>query len=602
MKNFLRLLLPTFMLSASAVCNAQEAVFPPTPFYQTSFENWTKTTPEEEIVTIDNYRWKLKNVVVATDTYKRIPTGKKALEMIAGNVNGSPAVIELLDNIPASEISFVISTSGMDGVISSDNRAWLYEVSYDDGATWLTAYETVFTFDRYPSIITVEAPEAAEKPFRFRMRYQGDEHIYGSGYRILIDDISFYPYETGMDAAWDIRPMGMYDGFETSQTSIEVKPLVGGASWIMWGSAEEPYMSSNTFIRVILDEKDTVDIKHLSEDLAGHSAIYNNLKEGKHTLEMMFMDILSMAPQKGVAKYKMDFWVKPYTKISSLSALRNAKEGEFYEIYPNKNDLYLNFSIPICNQHWLIQNTTGIILNDPQYFLPIASGVPERKSIVQRMRGQLIKQDNNLVFQLDDEPELEELNENWSLINFTTRHFSEMSPIMKELEGLCVSLESAHIHEAIENPDKIFVPTPNARFSFVDAKGEKLHAQNIYPHLFLKNKVNPKAELTVFGILGKDFATGEFTMFPILAKEKDTNAIQQTNGSDMVKVVYTDEGISVSVAQKCDVELYTINGIKVESRTMNENTSSTFKLQKNVYILKAKDEQGRVLYTNKVIK
>ncbi|WP_025842644.1 hypothetical protein [Porphyromonas gingivicanis] len=604
MKHLLHtLFLSAFALPMGNLCVAQEQVVPPTPFFHTSFETWSKNDLNEEIINIEGYRWKLCNATIAENKLKRIPSGQKALELVAGSLNGIPTTFELLDNIPASQISFVLATSGMDGVISKDNTAWIYELSYDDGKTWQKANSALFTLDLFPSVITIEAPDMDNRPFRFRIRYQSqDERRLGSGFRILIDDLCFYPYETGVDAAWDIRPEGIVNGYETTQTRLEVKPQISGASWILWGSTPEPYYSSTTYMTVTLDNDQKVDIKHLNDEIEGHSAIFDNLSEGKHSLELQFVDITSNKPYPGIASYKMDFWVRPYKKIQSLKELKKGNVGEFYEITPEKDDLYLNFSIPLCNQHWLIQGEAGIMLNDPLYYLPIAKDLPLKKKAVQSIRGQLVRQDNNLAFVLDTTPKIKETEADWSLINFTCKEFKELAPIKEQLHGLCLSLQAVYISEAISNTTTPFIPAPNRRFSFKDKNGDLLAAQNIYPHLFLRNKTIPQSRLTVFGFMGKDFASGEMVIFPILAKENPLDdAVQPILNSELIQLAYTGEGIELTAQKKCQVHLFSLDGNTIREQRIEPHTPTSIVLPAQSYILIAYDEEEGNYVTHKII-
>lgn len=601
MKKQLHLLvLLVAVFCSTGLANSQTRVKPPTPFYHTGFEDWTKNDLKEEIITIDGYRWKVCNAVITSDSTKRIPTGHKALELRAGSYNGEVASLELLDNIEASQIAFAFSSSGMDGVVSRQRQAWAYELTYDNGENWHRA-NSPFIFDRHAYTATIEQPEEEFKPFRFRICYTGNALQYGTDYRILIDDIRFYSYQIKNDQAWEIRADGITNGYETSQTSLTVSPALGGATWVLWGSGEHPYPKSTSYITVKLDDKPEMLVKHLNPDIPGSKVTFDNLTEGKHSLSLRVVDLISGLPYKGIDDYKMDFYVRPYKAIETLSELRNGEIGAFYELTPKEGSpILINFSVPLCNQYWLWDGEMGMLVNDPLYYLPISNNFPEKFSMIKKMRGQLIKQDNNLVFVVDGAPTTVLSQNSYQFFNKTFISIAELNKQLPELDEAPVSLQQVRIVKP-QLGYGVFPPTTNQRFEVEDKDGARVPMRNIYSFFFLKNEIDPSQELDVFAIVGKDFFSGEAILFPILAREHNKTANEEISyNKDLLSWQPKGNGIALHANEACMVAIYSIRGEVIAHLTLMAESQQEVALPSGNYVIVATSPEQDSYYTTKV--
>lgn len=519
---------------------------PLVPYYKTGFEEMEVQTFTDDTVEIEGVRWRIVNGRIVDDPKANIPFGKKALELTAGYVGDVPAMIEAIDPIGATQVAGSYTQGWTDALISNAGKSWFAQESFDGGKSWaekeIIFDATTVTNDLYERI----NPDASS--FRFRIIFKDPDKTKGVGWRIMLDDISFY--NTGEGAPirnpWRVYPANIRSGFETAQSSISYHILAFGDDWIM-GDPKGGSDFFNSYIEARLDDQPAT--QHWSLNSVDSLITYSDLQPGVHTIGLRFMNIASGKPYPEMEEHVTYFTVKEATQLHSLEELLQAPVGGFYEVTFDKKTL-VNMAVPMTPEKWLWDGETGIMMFDPRLHDPIYGNPPEKALLAKRVVGQLVERDHNLYFQVDAPSTLEEVDQNFRFDNRTTKSIKDLLDNVERNMYAPVSIQNVRIKPRTDSK----VPYRFGALddiTITDSTGVSMKMQNFFPFLFLANKeVNPSGDLTVFGMLAKHRTTGEPVLWPLFALNYKPTANEPVLAAPSDLRVATEEGATRFTAEQ----------------------------------------------------
>ena len=519
---------------------------PLVPYYKTGFEEMEVQTFTDDTVEIEGVRWRIVNGRIVDDPKANIPFGKKALELTAGYVGDVPAMIEAIDPIRATQVAVSYTQGWTDALISNAGKSWFAQESFDGGKSWaekeIIFDATTVTNDLYERI----NPDASS--FRFRIIFKDPDKTKGVGWRIMLDDISFY--NTGEGAPirnpWRVYPANIRSGFETAQSSISYHILAFGDDWIM-GDPKGGSDFFNSYIEARLDDQPAT--QHWSLNSVDSLITYSDLQPGVHTIGLRFMNIASGKPYPEMEEHVTYFTVKEATQLHSLEELLQAPVGGFYEVTFDKKTL-VNMAVPMTPEKWLWDGEKGIMMFDPRLHDPIYGNPPKKALLAKRVVGQLVERDHNLYFQVDAPSTLEEVDHPFMFDNRTTKSIQDLLDNVDYNMYAPVSIQNVRIKPRTDSK----VPYRFGALddiTITDSTGVSMKMQNFFPFLFLANKeVNPSGDLTVFGMLAKHRTTGEPVLWPLFALNYKPTANEPVLAAPSDLRVATEEGATRFTAEQ----------------------------------------------------
>lgn len=519
---------------------------PLVPYYKTGFEEMEVQTFTDDTVEIEGVRWRIVNGRIVDDPKANIPFGKKALELTAGYVGDVPAMIEAIDPIRGTQVAVSYTQGWTDALISNAGKSWFAQESFDGGKSWaekeIIFDATTVTNDLYERI----NPDASS--FRFRIIFKDPDKTKGVGWRIMLDDISFY--NTGEGAPirnpWRVYPANIRSGFETAQSSISYHILAFGDDWIM-GDPKGGSDFFNSYIEACLDDQPAT--QHWSLNSVDSLITYSDLQPGVHTIGLRFMNIASGKPYPEMEEHVTYFTVKEATQLHSLEELLQAPVGGFYEVTFDKKTL-VNMAVPMTPEKWLWDGEKGIMMFDPRLHDPIYGNPPKKALLAKRVVGQLVERDHNLYFQVDAPSTLEEVDHPFMFDNRTTKSIQDLLDNVERNMYAPVSIQNVKIKPRTDSK----VPYRFGALddiTITDSTGVSMKMQNFFPFLFLANKeVNPSGDLTVFGMLAKHRTTGEPVLWPLFALNYKPTANDPVLAAPSDLRIATEEGATRFTAEQ----------------------------------------------------
>lgn len=563
---------------------------PPKANYQCDFENVSKPDYNDEEMVINGKKWRFHNARIVGDSLRGIPQGRKALELKAGVTDGEPTCIEMLDNVEGRTVTFAVYHSGMDRIINRNGKAWRFEVTFDNGQTWAHQPLNYDTND-IPTRFVADVPTDGT-PYRFRIRFHdtGEE---GKDWRILLDDFMVmegYDYSV----PWTVSAGHIFNGFCTAETSLTFKPILTGTSF--WFGPED-FDRANTYIELTLDDNAPVKYYEMPIDIVFK---LENLSEGKHHVNMRFMNRADKQVWEDARETDFDFYVRPIEQIKGIKALRKAEVGKFYELIPDGDDaIYVNWVKMSRAQKWLFDGKSGIWVDDPQY-LDYYRNLPANLVSVKSMRGQLVEMDNNLVFRLDRKPEVETIDTKpFTFRNYMCHDLADLAANFDDYAGLPLSLVNVKFVKPFMEIDA----NPNGRIEIADSKGNQFILQNIYHDGFQRKDFPTTPSIIVFGMVGRTFIDNKPCFFPLKAVpyEETSGVDDVASNENGVKVWNADGNVYLSSMRKAEVEVYDVSGKTVLRAVVDEGGSQILNVGSGVYVAVAKYGNG-MLETIKFVK
>lgn len=562
---------------------------PLVPYYKTGFEEMEVQTFTDDTVEIEGVRWRIVNGRIVDDPKANIPFGKKALELTAGYVGDVPAMIEAIDPIRGTQVAVSYTQGWTDALISNAGKSWFAQESFDGGKSWaekeIIFDATTVTNDLYERI----NPDASS--FRFRIIFKDPDKTKGVGWRIMLDDISFY--DTGEGAPirnpWRVYPANIRSGFETAQSSISYHILAFGDDWMM-GDPKGGSDFFNSYIEARLDDQPAT--QHWKLNSVDSLITYSNLQPGVHTIGLRFMNIASGKPYPEMEEHVTYFTVKEATQLHSLEELLQAPVGGFYEVTFDKKTL-VNMAVPMTPEKWLWDGEKGIMMFDPRLHDPIYGNPPEKALLVKRIVGQLVERDHNLYFQVDAPSTLEEVDHPFMFDNRTTKSIQDLLDNVEYNMYAPVSIQNVRIKPRTDSK----VPYRFGALddiTITDSTGVSMKMQNFFPFLFLANKeVNPSGDLTVFGMLAKHRTTGEPVLWPLFALNYKPTANEPVFAAPSDLRVATEEGVTRFTAEQ-PVSLFVWDMAGTQLYASTTTTTEHVVSAEGAVLVAATFEDGRV--------
>ena len=212
-------------------CRAQadfDNCLPPKVIHHFGFEDAVKDDFADDTLTIDGRRWRFHNARIVSDSILGIPEGRKAVQIRAGEPDGEPACLQLLDTIHGAGLTFQIVHSGIDRLINR-SRCWNLEASMDGGQTWAQATPA---FDSRCEFAwqSVTVPVLPDSGYVFRFVFHNPDNNMGSDWSILIDGIRVTEGDYA-EIPWYVQPGNITNGFSTASDSISFRPVLSGSSY-----------------------------------------------------------------------------------------------------------------------------------------------------------------------------------------------------------------------------------------------------------------------------------------------------------------------------------------------------------------------------------
>lgn len=589
MKKSILIVIVALAANAQAIYSQETGTIAPKPAYSCDFENAETTAFVDQVLTINGKRWRLHNARITDSSINGIPQGKRAVEILSGSPNGEPACLELLDTVRGGSLAFCFGHSGMDRTISKSSQAWFVEVTEDNGEHWLSK-PLIFDDTDVTPMSSFDSPFYGD-PFRFRIRFT-DKMGYGSNWRILIDNIVVTQGEN-IEVPWYVQPGRFFDGFETSQDSITFMPLVSGCTFF-FGEKGSPY--ADTYLETRVDENEPTDYYIMPEGIKFDA---KKLTEGKHHFNIKFMRTADNKPWEGPLQTDFDFYVRPVSgTIKGISALRQAEIGKFYDLEPLSNDsIFVNWVKKTRAQKWLFDGKAGILVDDPNY-LDYSPTFSPNDQIVKKMRGQLLKIDNNLVFRLDSKPEIEEVeNTDFHFRNYVCDNLKILYQNPEVYLAYPLALTGVKVVEPYNKID----PTPNGRIEIEDLKGNRFILQNIYPDNFQVSQFF-EAEtdrFIIYGMVGRSYIDGKLCFYPLNA-QADPNAgtdgiTNVTAAAPALSVSHSTGHLSLHSTAACSVVIYDMNGNVAARLSLEAGATTAVSLDHGLFVATAHLADGKEL-------
>lgn len=221
--------------------------------------------------------------------------------------------------------------------------------------------------------------------------------------------------------------------------------------------------------------------------------------------------------------------------------------------------------------------------------------------MIKSMRGQLIKQDNNLVFVVDGTPKTTVSQNKYRFLNNTFKSIADFKKRIAELDGAPVSFQQVRLVDATSG-SAAFPPSVNQRFDLQDQQGELFSMKNIYSFIFLKNDIDPSKELDIFALVGHDFDSGEPILFPILAHEHNTTANSLiTLNEDLLSYKVRESGIALYANEDCAATIYSVHGEVITQLSLTAKGEQVVTLPSGSYVIVATSPNNQSYYTTKVV-
>ncbi|WP_462346516.1 hypothetical protein [Alloprevotella tannerae] len=586
MKKNILIAIVALFANASVAYSQETGTIAPKPAYTCDFENAETTKFVDQVITINGKRWRLHNARITDSSINGIPQGKRAVEILSGTPNGEPACLELLDTIRGGSFAFCFGHSGMDRTISKSSEAWFVEVTEDDGNNWM-AKPLIFDATDVTPMMSFDSPYYGD-PFRFRIRFT-DKRGFGSNWRILIDNI-FVTQGENIEVPWYVQPGRIFDGFETSQDSINFIPLMSGCTFF-FGEKDSPY--ADTYLQTRVDENEPTNYYIMPENI--HFAA-KHLSEGKHHFSIQFMRTADNKPWDGSLQTNFDFYVRPVSgTIKGIAALRGAEVGKFYDLVPNGNDsIYVNWIKKTRAQKWLFDGKAGILVDDPNYidFVPTLS---PNDQIVKKMRGQLLEVDNNLIFRLDSKPEIEDVaNTDFHFRNYVCDNLSILSRNPAIYQAYPLALTGVKLVKSFYELDH----TPNGRIEIQDLKGNHLFLQNIYPDNFQTSQFLEAGteHFIIYGMVGRSYIDDQLCFYPLSVQADPTADIDGiTNtvaATPALSISHSTGYLSLQSTAACSVVIYDLNGNVAARLSLEAGAATAVSLGHGLFIATAHYKDG----------
>jgi hypothetical protein cdivTM7_00047 len=576
-KNIL-LAIAVLSVNVQAIYSQDTGTIAPRPAYTCDFENTGTTDFGDQVITINGKRWRFHNARITDSAINGIPQGKRAAEILAGTHNNKPSYLELLDTIRGASVAFCFGHSGMDRTISKSSEAWFVEVTNNDGKDWLSK-PLIFDDTDVTPMLSFDSPYYGE-PFRFRIRFT-DKLGYGSNWRILIDNI-FVTQGENIEAPWYIQPGRFFDGIETSQDNITFTPLMSGSTFF-FGEKDSPY--ADTYIQTCIDENEPINYYTMPEGIQFKA---KNLTEGKHHFAIKFMRTSDDQPWSGALQTNFDFYVRPVSGTKKgISALRHGEIGKFYDLVPNDNDsIFVNWIKKTRAQKWLFDGKAGILVDDPNY-IDFSPTLSPNDQIVKKMRGQLLKIDNNLVFRLDSKPEIEDVaNTKFHFRNYECDNLSIITSNPESYMAYPLALTGVKLVKPFNQIDH----SPNGRIEIEDLKGNQFILQNIYPDNFQVSQFLEAGTkyFIIYGMVGRSYIDGKPCFYPLNVQpdnngESDGVSKTTTNTPSLV-INHVSNNLSIKSSVACPVVITDINGSVVTRLSLTADVATTISLGHGLFM------------------
>ena len=587
------------LLAAWATLSLQaQTPQPPKPYYKTGFEDVPTQTLTNDTITINGVRWHIVNGRIIDDNKAGITFGNRALELTAGFVDGVPAMMETVDPIEATQVTFSYIQSGIDGLIFNGASSWFVRELFNRGKTWA---ETDLKFDATQETTgRYERVEEQAASYHFRIYFKDLDRKNGSGWRIIVDDVAFYNLKKpdgsiAMRQPWTIYPASIFNRFETAQTTLSFHPVSNGDEWIM-GPPDQGGASSSSYIEIQLD--DNTPTRHWRLQSVDSLITYENLALGDHSIRLRFMDGSTGKPYEGLEDHVTKFTVKPISTLHSLEELLAAPVGGFYEVILDKRTTFVNFPVIITPEKWLWDGEKGIMLFDPRLHDKLFGSLPEHALIAKRIVGQLVERDHNLYFVLDTPGEYEVTDKPFQFINRTTNNISKLLDNQAYNMYAPISIQNVKLMPKQDGT----VPYrfgPMEDMTITDSQGNTLKMQNFFPFLFLTNpNVIPSGALTIFGMLAHHRVTGEAVLLPIMAQNyTPDNAEILTAPHDAVRLSVSEQAARFDANEPFELTLRSLDGRCLQASPLAlEHTTNL----KGTMVAVARFADGRI-WVDKVV-
>lgn len=580
----------TFMTPTKVL--AQEDVGDDTPYevapviqHHFDFEDVVKDNFDDETLVIGGKRWAFHGARIVRDSILGIPHGKAAVQIVAGKPGGMSSYIELLDTIHGAGISFQIVHSGIDRMISRAN-CWHIQATFDDGATWA---DMEIPFDNMVESALYSTPVVPVIPgngYRFRIIFVDGDNNKGEEWKVLVDNIMVVDGQDG-STPWYIQPGHLYNGFSTAEDSITFQPILSGTTWFLgpqdWGGTQS--------VKFFVDDETDAQVFEAVPLDAYMTA--KNLSQGKHTAHIQFLDKSTMQPSHNALETTFDFHVKPITPIKGIKALlEEGKLGEFYELSAKEGkEMVVNWTNRTHAQRWLWDGERGILVDDPRYLQPLTEDLPSKKLLAKKVRGQLIKVNNNLVLQLDRRPELVEQDQDFTFINAKCEDLSLLTKHPEVFQGAPLTLYNVKFNSVGGFVDC----RPNSLIEVKDAYGNSLVLNNVFADRFTQSRLPRSEQVMIFGIAGYSMRDGSFTVFPLEAHDLNISDGVETVAANEtgVELILQKEMVVVNAPTAVKLTIVDMTGKQVWSGTVEGSRS--IKLPQGVYIIKADGVKGKTV-------
>ena len=566
-----------FLPGMAQECRAQadfDNCLPPKVIHHFGFEDAVKDDFADDTLTIDGRRWRFHNARIVSDSILGIPEGRKAVQIRAGEPDGEPACLQLLDTIHGAGLTFQIVHSGIDRLINR-SRCWNLEASMDGGQTWAQATPA---FDSRCEFAwqSVTVPVLPDSGYVFRFDFHNPDNNMGSDWSILIDGIRVTEGDYA-EIPWYVQPGNITNGFSTASDSISFRPVLSGSSYFF---GDEEY-GGRTSVYVKVDNGEPQVFNTMPLDL---SITLRHLSQGKHHLNIRFYDRKLGRFLDEAQPTDIDFYVRPYEQIQGIGNLLKATPGKFYELTPQQgHDILVNWASPTRAQRWLYDGTGGILVDDPQFLDPVRQYVPDNMMHVKKIRGQLVKVSNNLMLRLDTKADIDTLNTKFMFTNYRCDDLSTITDDPEAYMGTPLCLAKVKL----SSDNGVVRCLPNEFINATDAQGNTMRLENIFTDMFTMTSLAQADSIMVFGIVGKSFTDGPPVLFPLSSADSPSTGISPVADKGQKVGFHTFKGGMTIQPTRQRVCLATLSGIVVfQAESLQQ--SHSLSLPAGIYLLNGK--------------
>lgn len=545
---------------------------PPVILHRFDFEGVTKDNFEDEILTIGGKRWKFHNARIVSDPHLGIPQGKSAVQIRAGFKDGLPAYVELLDNIKGPGLTFQFTHSGIDRLINR-NTCWYVEVSMDDGKTWAT--KPIYFDKQVEAALKSEIVPVKneDQGYRVRFYFSDNGNSQGKDWSVLLDNIMT---EANMRATepWFVQAGNLYDGFCTAQDSLTFKPILSGSTWRF---GPEMYGGKHK-IKFTVGNHEPQYFETMPLDIVFTE---RNLTPGKHHVNIQFVDRNNQYVEHSLQN-DFDIYVKESTPVKGIDALLKSKVGEFYELTPEEgHPMIVNWATPTRAQRWLWDGKKGILVDDPRFLDPVGDFQPTKMMHAQKVVGQLLEINHNLIFRLDVKAEIDTLEQKYL---FTNQICSDLSILTQNPEVFYGAPLTLYNVRMIPVPDLGYDLRPNSAIVVEDEKGHRITMNNIFTDRFTLSRLPESPRMNIFGIVGNSMLDGSLSFFPIQANEYIPESVKGIAPDEEAVNLFLESGaVTLQTRQAVELRITDMAGAIVWQGVVDG--TETIRLPQGMYLL-----------------